>query len=136
MIYKSLHMAYKMHPCHSSLSQVLYATEHMFACTWNIKLHNSIYSISHHATALLMMELLPTCNVNDLGYLVPKSTPGYDMALTSIWIRILDLPRNSAKFNTNSAVRALFKTHFLDASLFVSLQQCWHCFIYCLLHLI
>ena len=57
---------HKMHTCHISLSQVPAAFLYKFACTSNIKLYNSIYSISHHATAFLMMELLPTCNANDL----------------------------------------------------------------------
>src|SRR5210317_2560740 len=42
------------------------AMEHQFAYTSNIKLYYSIYSISNYATAFLMMELLPTCNVNEL----------------------------------------------------------------------
>ena len=40
--------------------------EHQFACTWNIKLYYSIYSISNYAAEFLMMELLPTCNANEL----------------------------------------------------------------------
>ena len=59
-------MAYKMQGCHSSVSQVPAGMEHNFACTSNIKLYNSIYSISNYATAFLMIELLATCNVNDL----------------------------------------------------------------------
>jgi hypothetical protein len=56
----------KMHPCHISLSQVPIAMEHMLAYTSNMKLHYSTYSISNYATAFSMMDLLPTCNVNDL----------------------------------------------------------------------
>ncbi len=41
------------------------ALEYKFACTSNIKLYNSIYSISHHAKAFLMMELLATFDSND-----------------------------------------------------------------------
>src|SRR6056300_1421779 len=66
MIYKPLQMAYKMQGCHSSLSQVPAGMEHNFCCTSNIKLYNSIYSTSNYAKAFLMMELLPTCNANDL----------------------------------------------------------------------
>ena len=57
---------HKMHQCHISLSQLPIAMEHQFAYTSNIKLYYSIYSISNNATAFLMIELLPTCTVNEL----------------------------------------------------------------------